>query len=82
MLAVPSKPIKRKPLPEAISVRQTAEILGVCTLTIRRWIKRRYIKAYRVGPFLIRIPRSEISRMRTVMVVDEDKYSHPLYPRV
>jgi excisionase family DNA binding protein len=56
-------------VPEAVSVRQTAEILDVCTMTIRRWINHGYIKAYRVGPVLIRIPRSEIVRMRSERVM-------------
>jgi hypothetical protein len=51
-------------------------------MTIRRWIKRRYIVAYRVGPRLIRIPRSEISRMRAVRLVDDDRYWPNIYPRV
>lgn len=40
------------------------ELVGVSRTTVSRWIRRGYILAYRVGPFLIRIPRTEISRMR------------------
>lgn len=49
-------------------MRQAAQLLGVAIITIRRWIGRGYIKAYRVGPQVIRIPRSEISRMRDVRI--------------
>lgn len=62
----PLPPIpRRKPLPEAISVTKAAEIIGVSHNTIRRWIRRGYMRAYRAGPVLIRIPRSEVARIRT-----------------
>lgn len=55
---------KSNRIPEAVSLQQAAEILDVCDLTIRRWIRRGFIRAFRVGPQLVRIPRSEIARMR------------------
>lgn len=51
-------------IPEAVSVQQAAAILSVSPNTIRRWIRRKFLLAYRVGPLLVRIPRSEIARMR------------------
>lgn len=48
---------------EAVSVRTFAELLSLSHKTVRRWIKRGYIRAYKIGP-LIRIPRTEIARMR------------------
>lgn len=69
---------ERRSLPEAISIRQTAELLDVSKITVRRWIRHGFLKAYRLGPQIIRIPRSEIARMRAVRV-DLD-YSE--YPRV
>lgn len=51
-------------IPEAVSIQFTAELLDVSAITVRRWIKRGYILAYRIGPQIIRIPRSEIKRMR------------------
>lgn len=62
-----------KYVPEAVSIQLAAAILGISPLTVRRWIRhgyrdkdgdKRYIKAYRVGPTLIRIPRDEIARLR------------------
>lgn len=41
-----------------------AEVMSISMTTMRRWIKRGYVRAYKVGPQLIRIPRTEISRMR------------------
>ena len=73
---------KPKALPEAISVKKAAEILDVHHLTIRRWIRGGWIKAYRVGPMLIRIPRSELSRMRTLRVEYSDNSQRPRYPQV
>jgi excisionase family DNA binding protein len=69
-------------LPEAISVQFAAEILDVHHLTIRRWIKAGWIKAYRIGPQLIRIPRSEIARMRTLRITYQDNSQRPNYPKV
>lgn len=62
----PLTEIGKKRLPEAISVKMCADILGVSVSSVRRWIRYGYIKAYRVGPQLVRIPRSEILRMRAV----------------
>lgn len=57
---------QQKRLPEAISIQRVAELLDVHPMTIRRWIKRGIIKAYRVGPQIVRIPRSEIVRLRSI----------------
>lgn len=75
---------RRHELPEAISVHLAATILDVHHLTIRNWIRRGYIKAYRVGPLLIRIPRSEIARLRTHRITYDiiSTEPHPLYPKV
>ena len=72
---------KKKPLPEAISIRQTAQLLDVHHTTVRRWIRCGFILAYRVGPQLVRIPRTEIVRMRKVRMptIESDQ---PIYPVV
>lgn len=69
-------------VPEAISVRLTADILGVHISTIRRWIRLGYIRAYKVGPHLIRIPRSELVRMRSVRMPALLRGDQPTYPVV
>lgn len=71
-----------KQLPEAISIQQTAQILSVCDMTVRRWIQRGFIKAYRVGPFLIRIPRSELIRMRALRLQAQEEQERPRYEKV
>lgn len=72
----------KKPIPEAVSVKETAQILDVCQMTIHRWIKSGYIKAYRVGPHLIRIPRSEISRLRSIRIEFVANCDRHFYPKV
>lgn len=62
-------PLNRTKLPEAISIQHVAQLLDVNPMTIRRWIKARVIVAYRVGPRLIRIPRSEVARMRSITAI-------------
>jgi excisionase family DNA binding protein len=72
--------MSKKPVPEAVSVSKAAEILDVCHMTVRRWIISGYIKAYRVGPMLIRIPRSEIARLRTLRIeyqANEERHNYP-----
>lgn len=63
---------KTRRIPEAVSVRMAADILGVHMSTIRRWIRRGWMKGYRVGPYLVRIPRSEIKRMRDLRVAHSE----------
>ncbi len=69
----------RNRLPEAISVKLAAEILDVSELTVRRWIYKGYIRAYRVGPVLVRIPRTEIARMRAVRIPFLTEGDRPTY---
>lgn len=59
---------KRTRIAEGLPPRMVAEILCVHLSTVRRWIRLGHILAYRVGPQMVRIPRSEIARMRTVRV--------------
>ncbi len=56
--------MSKRPLPEALCAKEVAQLLGVHPLTVKRWVKIGYIAAYRVGPVLVRIPRSEVSRLR------------------
>lgn len=60
----PLPPIPRKIREEAVSPQKFAQVLGISVTTTYRWIKRGYVRAYRVGPQIIRIPRTEIVRMR------------------
>jgi excisionase family DNA binding protein len=71
-----------KNLAEALSIQATADLLSVHHMTVRRWIAKGYIKAVRVGPWLIRIPRSEISRLRTLRVTASENGEAIRYPNV
>lgn len=51
--------------PEALSVQDAAVILNVHENTIRNWIREDILVAIRIGPRLLRIPRSEIARLRS-----------------
>lgn len=50
-------------LPPNPTITQTAEFFGVDDKTIRRWIAQGRLKAYRVGPRLIRIDRESITAL-------------------
>ena len=71
-----------KQLPEAISIRQTSQILGVHYMTVWCWIRDGYIQASRVGPRCIRIPISEIARMRKHRVNLKANAERMTYPQV
>jgi len=43
-----------------MSISETAEHLGVCPKTVRRWIAEGRLKAVRLGPRLIRVDRDSI----------------------
>lgn len=46
------------------------DLMGVHINTGRRWVSRGYVVAYRCGPRLLRIPRSEVPRMRKYRAYD------------
>lgn len=50
--------------PEALSIQDVAVILGVHENTVRNWIAEGILVAVRVGPKLLRVPRSELTRLR------------------
>jgi len=45
------------------SIPGAADYLGVCTKTIRRMISRGEIRAFRVGPKILRVDLNEIDAM-------------------
>ena len=45
------------------SVQEAADYLGVSTKSIRRWISSGLIKAYRVGPKLIRVDLDSLNSL-------------------
>lgn len=53
-----------KPLEDQYSPRQVAEILGVGYSTVRSWISKGELRAYRYGPRIVRIDASDLRKMR------------------
>lgn len=49
---------------EAFSLQQAADLLGVNVMTVRRWIKKDTIRAFRAGKKLWRVPLDEIQKMK------------------
>lgn len=47
-------------------VREAADVLGVSPETVYRWLRDGTLRGIRIGPKLLRIPRSEIERMAQV----------------
>lgn len=55
--------------PEWISIQRAAILLEVHENTVYNWIRTGEIVAIRCGPRLIRIPRSEIVRLRAARTI-------------
>lgn len=53
---------------ELLTVREVAEASGVHIDTVRRWLRKGIYTMVLVGPNrLVRIPRSEVAKMRQVV---------------
>jgi excisionase family DNA binding protein len=52
-------------LPKHPSIRQCADYLGVDPKTVRRYIAHGRIKAFRIGPRLIRVDRESLLAFAT-----------------
>jgi excisionase family DNA binding protein len=46
-----------------LSIQETADYLGICTKTVRRYIAEGRLKAVRIGPRLIRVHRDSIEAL-------------------
>jgi excisionase family DNA binding protein len=51
-----------RPLPDLITVSEAAASLRVTPMTIRRMVERGELPSTRVGPKIIRIPRTALNR--------------------
>ena len=50
---------------DLVAVAETAELLKVSTVTLRRWIKQGRLPAYHVGPRQVRIRREDLTKALT-----------------
>ena len=50
-------------LPARPTVRQSADAMQVSLKTMRRWISEGRVKAYRVGPRLVRVDRESLLKL-------------------
>jgi len=48
---------------ELVDVRQAAERINVSPKTIRKWIRNGTLRAYRVGPSMIRLDTADIDSL-------------------
>lgn len=48
---------------DRVSIAEAAEYCGVCTRTIRRYISRGALPAYRVGPKLIKVSLADLDAL-------------------
>jgi excisionase family DNA binding protein len=48
---------------QLITLSAAAEQLGVCTRTIRRWISEGELRAYRVGPRILRVDQADLDKL-------------------
>ena len=48
--------------PDLLTPAEVAELLRVSKRTVLRWVETGELRAFRFGPRLLRIPRSEVER--------------------
>lgn len=63
---------REKVIPEALSLQRAARLLDVHEDTIRNWWKAGRIEVVRCGPKLLRVPRSEIARIRAGIEISSE----------
>ena len=56
-----------------LTVQQSAEVLGCSVGTIRNWIREGRLRAYRVGPRLLRIKPDDLEK--TLRSYSKSKYN-------
>lgn len=59
------RPTTKAPTRTLLTLTDAAEMLGVCTRTIRRYIADGRLTGYRVGPTLLRVDRAEVDALAT-----------------
>jgi excisionase family DNA binding protein len=50
-----------------LTIHQTAAVLGVNPMTVRRWIRKRWLPAIRLGPQTVRIRIADVRALRRAM---------------
>ncbi len=62
------RPTLPNPAPPAMSVRQAADALDCHSNTVRRYIARGRLPAYRVGPKLLRVRAEDVAALARPLV--------------
>lgn len=63
-----------------LTVHQTARLLSVHPSTIRRWIDRGILPAYRIGPKRIAVRQSDLDAASSPRVLNQESASAPRLP--
>lgn len=63
-MATPRKPAPAGDRPTKLTIAEVAANENVSQATVRRWIARGELRAYRYGPRLLRIDPADVTRMR------------------
>lgn len=58
-----SKPVTSQ-LGQQLTIAEVADLMGVSDSTIRKWISKGQLRAYRYGPRMIRIDEKDVINMR------------------
>jgi excisionase family DNA binding protein len=62
-------PVVNKGSEELLTIKETAELLNVSTVTIGRWLKQGRLTAYRLGPRQVRVRRADLAQALITITV-------------
>jgi excisionase family DNA binding protein len=62
-MTIPVDPVDVEKLPARPTIKQSANAFQVSDKTMRRWIRDRRVKAYRVGPRLVRVDKESLLKL-------------------
>lgn len=63
-----------------LSLREVADEVNVSTSTVRRWIARGELRAFKFGPRLLRVDPADVDRMRSQVAASTFRNRLPHVP--